>query len=280
VRLDFLGIAREHVYSPGKVDDDRAIIDAVAARLATAHRVAVHSGDEPLPDQSPAPVVFAMCQGPAALDTLQRWEAAGVRVINSSTAIANTHRARMLAAFERQGIAHPPSRLVRTDGSAPLPEWIDAGAWLKRGDVHATQPEDVVRVDGGAAARAALTAMHRRGIATALVQRHVDGEVFKFYAVRESFFACFAPPGGAQRLDEAMRRDMRSLAEAGAAALELEVFGGDCVRDRENSLWLIDLNDWPSYARCRFEAGDAIAAYLQARTAGTGPSSKTGAGPG
>jgi len=66
----------------------------------------------------------------------------------------------------------------------------------------------------------------------------------------------------AQPLADTQERAMRGLAEAAAAALELEVFGGDCVRDRQQNLWLIDLNDWPSYARCRFAAADAIASYL------------------
>src|SRR5262249_8467337 len=230
VSLEFLGIARERVYSPGKVEDDRAILDAVAARLAVAHRVDVISADDRLPSVSPAPIVFAMCQGPAALDTLRGWEASGVRVINSARAIANTHRRRMLAAFERDAIAHPPSQLLDTRAPTALPEWIDGGAWIKRGDVHATEADDVVRVDGAAAARTALAAMQRRGIATALVQRHVAGDVFKFYAVRGSFFACFAP-AAAPPLADAHEPAMRALAEAGAAALDLEVFGGDCVRD-------------------------------------------------
>jgi hypothetical protein len=266
--LDFLGITRERVYSPGKVEVDRAILDAVAARLAATHRVAVHDGDQPLPADAPARLVFAMCQGPAALDMLRRWEAAGVRVINSSAGIANTHRRRMLAAFERDRIAHPSSRLLRTDLSDALPEWIDGGGWLKRGDVHATAPDDVVRVDGGAAARAALTAMRRRGIASALAQQHVAGDVFKFYAVRGAFFAAF-PPENAPALSAAQEAAMRALAEAGAASLELEVFGGDCVRDSQQRLWLIDLNDWPSYAHCRLGASEAIASYVKAQTGST-----------
>jgi hypothetical protein len=264
--LEYLGIARERVYSPGKVDDDRAILDAVAAQLATSHHVAVISADDPLPAVAPAPTVFAMCQGPAALDTLQRWEAAGVRVVNSSAAIANTHRRRMLAAFEGHGIAHPPSRLVRTDAPGALPDWIDAGAWIKRGDVHATEPDDVVRVDSDAAARDALAALQRRGISAALVQRHVDGTVFKFYAVHGRFFACFPPADAESALAPEEERAMCGLAEAGAAALALEVFGGDCVRDRQQALWLIDLNDWPSYARCRVAAAAAIASYVSAQT--------------
>jgi hypothetical protein len=262
--LDFFGITRERVYSPGKVDADRAILDAVAAALAGAHRVDVHDGDRPLPADAPAPVVFAMCQSPSALATLQRWESAGVRVINSSAGIANTHRRRMIDRFAAADIAHPASTLLSTDAPGDLPEWIDSPTWLKRGDVHATDPDDVVRVSGRAAAAAALAAMRRRGIANALAQRHVDGDVFKFYAVRQRFFVAYPPAADAAPLTAGVEAAMRGLAEDGAAALELEVFGGDCVRDSQQRLWLIDLNDWPSYGRCRFAAGEAIAAYLQA----------------
>ncbi len=259
--IDVLGIARERVYSPGKVEDDRAILDAVAAQLAATHRVDVLSADAPLPRTAPAPVVFAMCQGPAALDTLRGWEAAGVRVINSVTGIENAHRRRMLAAFARHGVPHPESALLATGDAAALPAWVDAGAWIKRGDVHATEPDDVVHVPGRTAAAAALAAFARRGIATACVQRHVPGAVVKFYAVRGgAFFAPFPPAG--TTLDAATRAALAGLAEAGAAALELEVFGGDCILERDGSLSLIDLNDWPSYGRCRSAAAEAIAAYI------------------
>jgi len=264
--VDFLGIAREPLYSPGKVEADRAILDAVAERLAAEHRVRVVSAEQPLPAVSAPTVVFAMCQGPAALATLRDWEAAGVRVVNCTAAIANTHRRRMLAAFERHAVAHPPSRLVRTDAPAELPEWIDHGdTWIKRGDVHATEADDVMRIDGPGAAREALTALGRRGVATALVQRHVDGDVFKFYAVRGRFFTAFPPADDSRPLTAAETAAMRALAEAGAAALELEVFGGDCVRGADGELWLVDVNDWPSYARCRSDASAAIAAYLTAQ---------------
>jgi hypothetical protein len=266
--LEFLGIARERIYSPGKVDADRAILDAVAARLAASHHVRVISADRPLPESAPAAVIFAMCQGPAALAALRRWAAAGARVINSPAAIANAQRRRMIAAFERHGIAHPTSRLLRTDAPQELPAWVDSGAWLKRGDVHATHPDDVVRVDRHVDARATLRAMRRRGITWALVQRDAAGDVLKFYAVRGRFFACFAPPA-AQPLPPADEAAVRRLAEAAGAALGLEVFGGDCVIDREKNLSLIDLNDWPSYAACRSGACEAIASYLTAQTRST-----------
>ena len=269
----FLGIAREPVYSPGKVDADRAILEAVAARLGDPPRVRVVSADEPLPEVRSPTLVFVMCQSPAAVATLQGWESAGVRVINSTAAIANTQRHRMLAAFDRHHVAHPPGTLVRTD--APLlPDWTDAGGvWIKRGDVHATEPDDVVRVDHRAAALVALAAMRRRGIERALVQRHAAGDVFKFYAVRRRFFTCFPPTTTTRPLTPVEHTAMRELADAGAAALELEVFGGDCIRGADGRLWLIDLNEWPSFARCRNEAAAAIADYLM-EAAGAGARSK------
>lgn len=259
--IDFLGIARERVYSPGKVADDRAILDAVAERLAARHRVAVVSADDPLPAVAPPTIVFAMCQGPAALATLRAWEAAGVRVINSVAGIENAHRRRMLAAFTRHDVPHPESALLATTAPDALPDWVAAGAWLKRGDVHATEADDVVRVADRAAAAAALAAFARRGIASACVQRHVEGAVIKFYAVRGgTFFAPFPPADAA--LAPRTVAALAALAEAGAAALDLEVFGGDCIVGGDGNLSLIDLNDWPSYGRCRFQAAEAIAAYI------------------
>jgi len=261
---DFLGIARERVYSPGKVEDDRAILDAVATRLAADARVAVISADDPLPADSPAPLVFAMCQGPAALDRLRTWEGAGVRVINSVAGIENAHRRRMLAAFARDAVPHPQSAIVATGDGVALPAWVDEGAWLKRGDVHATEPDDVMRVANRTAARAGLARFAQRGISAACVQRHIEGDVIKFYAVRErGFFAAFGADGAPPRLDVATRDAMQRAAEAAAAALQLEVFGGDCVRDHDGGLWIIDLNDWPSYGRCRFPASEAIASYVR-----------------
>jgi hypothetical protein len=261
---DYLGIARERVYSPGKVDDDRAILDAVAAHIGRAARVAVISADEPLPQHAPAAVVFAMCQGPAALLALRGWEAGGARVINSVAGIENAHRRRMLAAFRQHGVRHPESVIVDTADGAALPAWTDGGAWLKRGDVHATEADDVVRVADRAAADAGLARFAERGIATACVQRHVDGDVIKFYAVRDSdFFACYGADGTPPALDRATTTALRQLAGAAAVALQLEVFGGDCVRDDHGGLWIIDLNDWPSYGRCRFPASEAIASYVR-----------------
>lgn len=262
----FLGILREPVYSPGRVDDDRAILEEVAARLAAHHEVRVISAVGPLPDDPGADVVFTMAQGPAALAVMRQWQARGVRVINTPDAITSCHRHRMIAALTRAGVPQPPSVLVQTRSAQALPEWIGDGAWIKRGDVHATQADDVVYAARAADVSAALANFDRRGITAATIQRHAHGPVIKFYAVRTTFFACFPAPESTFDLSPDAVAAMRALAEHGAVALGLEIFGGDCVQQPTGEPLLIDLNDWPSYGRCRSAAAQAIVRYVATST--------------
>ncbi|HUI27922.1 MAG TPA: hypothetical protein VL403_17705 [Candidatus Kryptonia bacterium] len=262
---EFLGIARERVFSPGKVEADRAILDAVAGELRRrGHRVHVVSADERLPTPSRATTVFTMSQGELALATLRRWEMAGVRVVNSVDAILNCHRHRMIERLASAGVAAPETILLDPARVDAWPPWlVTDGGWIKRGDVHATESDDVVFVRDQAAAILVLARFQSRGIARAVLQRHVAGSVIKFYATRGGFLAWFPAADGALDLSADQARALRRLAQAGARALGLDIYGGDCVADVNGGLQLIDLNDWPSYARCRSAAAGAIAAYLE-----------------
>ena len=151
---------------------------------------------------------------------------------------------------------------VKKSQSAPVfPDWMDGPVWLKRGDVHATEAADVVRIESPEQARAACVEFDRRGIRSALVQVHVEGVVVKFYCVPGRFFEHY-PKVDAPGVVE----PMIALAEKGAAALSLDIFGGDCVYGPNGDLHLIDMNDWPSYGRCRLRAAEAIAAHLEQRS--------------
>jgi glutathione synthase/RimK-type ligase-like ATP-grasp enzyme len=272
---DYFGIVRERIFSPGKIEADTAVLEAVADRLRQlGHVVSVFSADAPKwPDADGATAVFTMCQGSEALQRLSVWRARGVRVVNSPQAILNCQRHRTVTLLKDAGVPFPESLVVQTDSRDCLPEWVSGGAWVKRGDVHATEAGDVVRVDSVNAAGAALPAFHRRGISQVVVQQHGPGTVLKFYAVLGSFFHC-APPSGAVRAPPTVLARMRSLGERAARALGVEIYGGDCVYDAQrDALSLIDLNDWPSYASCRVEAATEIAAYLHARDVASGSSS-------
>ncbi len=262
----FLGIGRERLFSPGRVDDDGAILEQVADRLCRwGHDVLVCSADEDVwPDPATATVVFAMCQGPRALARLQQWQERGLRIVNSPEAIRNCQRERTVAALAGTAVAFPETVLVDTrDNGQRLPAWMARGGWIKRADVHATEPDDVVHVCDAEAARQALRRLDDRGIERAVAQRHVAGVVLKFYAVRGRFFHCVTPTGS--DLSPDLFRRIAVLGQQAADRLGVEVYGGDCVYGVNGALHLIDLNDWPSYAACRAEAASNIAAYLQAQ---------------
>jgi hypothetical protein len=260
----FLGIYRERLFSPGKVEADRAILEAVATVLRRrGHVVTVAHAEEGLRMPKPDTTVFTMSQGERALATLREWERKGIRVINSVDSILNCHRYRMVERFRRAGVAAPETVIVGGEAFHPWPAWLQSdGGWIKRGDVHATEAGDVVFVHDHAGAAAAVAGFRARRIARAVLQRHVPGVVMKFYAVGNKILAWFLAEDN--QLDSHQIRELGQLAQLGARALGLEVYGGDCVITMTGALQLIDLNDWPSYAPCRAGAAENIAAHLEA----------------
>jgi hypothetical protein len=112
----------------------------------------------------------------------------------------------------------------------------------------------------------------KRGIPFIVAQEHVAGDLVKFYGVRSTvavtdsgWFEWFyhrdkgmlGHPFEAQRL--------RQAALGAAAALGLEIFGGDAVIQADGKPMIIDINAWPSYARYRDRAAQAIADHLTER---------------
>ncbi len=264
-----IGIAREPVYSPGKVDADRAILEATATACeARGARVRLLPPDAPFEAFAGAELVFAMCQGPKALRLLRRLDAAGVPLLHVADAIESCHRSRMLPRLAAAGVPRPEARLVETRApEADALAWAaarGAGVWVKRGDVHATEPGDVAHARGRGQIAAALARLAARGVSQAVLEAHVAGRTLKFYGVRGSgFFRCYeaegpeAPPLPA----------CQGLAESAAAALGLEAYGGDLVVDERDRAVVVDVNDWPSFGRCREAAAAAIAERLLARVA-------------
>jgi len=134
----------------------------------------------------------------------------------------------------------------------------------KSGDVHAMTTDDVVFARTPDALTDALADFAARDIERAALQAHVEGIVVKFYGVADGrFFRCYTP--GAE-IPVALPT-LWDAASAGAAALGLDVFGGDLVVGADGRPVIVDLNDWPSFARCRDEAADAIAGYVVDRVA-------------
>ena len=59
--------------------------------------------------------------------------------------------------------------------------------------------------------------------------------------------------------------ELKIQSDKAAEALNVPIYGGDCVISADGTLRIIDFNDWPSFARCREEAGGKIAECIYKR---------------
>jgi hypothetical protein len=145
--------------------------------------------------------------------------------------------------------------------------------WVKRADVHNTQEGDVVYAPDTPAVARALEGLAARAIPRAVIQPHVDGDLIKFYGIGPGGGAHGEPPWFRwfYHKDQQLRghvfdeRALARLVREAAAALGLEIYGGDCIVTASGELVLIDVNAWPSFALFREEAASVIAAYLSMR---------------
>src|SRR5438045_8700943 len=140
-----LGLYREKQYSPGRhQSNDALLLDQIAHRLREREfSVDLLTLEEAASSRSNASMVFSMCQGRSALESLAEWEREGVRIINSPQSALNTHRDRLPALMVAAGVSFPQTQLVGAKEHADLPALgLNGGIWLKRGDVHASVTAD------------------------------------------------------------------------------------------------------------------------------------------
>jgi hypothetical protein len=262
------GVFREAAHSPGRIDDDAAILKRVGEAMAErGFKVELVTSDELI--ERPYANVFVMCERGTVLDRLAAMEKAGSIVVNSPAAIRNTYRHRMVELFARRRVPAPRSWIVAADANKPRP--ADC-AWVKRYDFHATQRDDVMYAASETGWREALRRFAGRGIPFVVAQEHVAGDLIKFYGVK-----CGALPIDANWFQWFYHRDkgmlghafdpprLREAAFGAAAALDLEVFGGDAIIEANGAPTIIDLNAWPSFALYRDRAAEAIADCLMDR---------------
>ena len=262
------GIYREPAHSPGRVDDDRAILESVGAALAArGFDVELVASDAEF-DTNFANI-FVMCECGPILDRLRDAEKTGSIVVNSPDAIRNTYRHRMIELFARHGVCTPASQIIASDANTPQPP---TAVWVKRYDFHATEAHDVMYAASEEGWREALHGFAKRGIPYVVAQAHVPGDLVKFYGVRNAM-----APVDANWFEWFYHRDkamlgysfevsrLRRAAFGAAAALGLEIFGGDAIIQANGEPAIVDVNAWPSYARFRDRAAHAIADLLTAR---------------
>jgi glutathione synthase/RimK-type ligase-like ATP-grasp enzyme len=269
--VELTGILRASEFSPFQhAENDRLILEKTAAclrRMGCRTRLISEGqvGSVPLD----ATAVFSMCQGYRANRILARMAAQGLLVVNSPVAVQRCYRENLYPFLGPGFPLVPRTELVRTDRpEGPGLDMVDAGpVWIKRGDVHATQADDVVLAHDRRQCEEVVAGFWRRGIAMAAVQEHLEGQVVKFYGVRGTSFFRYYTEGDPKICPVAFSQARQGI-ERLARTLGLDVYGGDAVIGADGRILVIDVNDWPSFACFRADAAEAIARRILQRAVG------------
>ena len=273
--ITIAGIMRAGAYSPNHIGNDAAIFNAAADHLRKRGCIVnIYSEEQFIADEVTEPVIVNMCREMKSIHKLQELEQKGALVINSGFGIENCTRERMTRILVGSNIPYPESLIVNTDEgvTATLKKAGFTQCWIKRGDFHAMHKEDVSYVRHPEEAQEVLQEYFLRGIKRAVINRHLVGDLIKFYGVQGTpFFFWFYPfdlghskygheaiNGKSQGL-EFDKEKLRAICQNASEVLDVKVYGVDCIISPEGDIRIIDFNDWPSFAPCRQEAAPHIA---------------------
>jgi glutathione synthase/RimK-type ligase-like ATP-grasp enzyme len=264
-RHRIVGIYREKRFSGSRVEDDAAIL-LVTAEEIRRHGVLVellHARD--LSAKLSPRMAFGMCESARPLNLLEKWERLGYPVFNRPSAVRNCHRWKMLSLLAQTQTPVPTSLITETWARNQQPLDLKKGIWVKRWDVQSTARSDVRLVFDKTSLRRTLREHRRRGVKKVILQEHIRGDPIKFYGIRDTgWFRCFYSKSYRLIGQTAFVEGIRKTAEANAAKLGVDIYGGDAVVT-EDRHYLIDFNSWPSFAPCRQEAANQIACFLVGR---------------
>lgn len=257
-----LGIFREEIFSPNRVEDDAAILALTADALRLrGYRVQLRKPQEVTMTLSPT-MTFAMCEGIQPLKVLEKWSSLGCPVLNSPRAVQNCYRWRMLSLLAGSKIPFPKTLVIQTSDQVNGQFDLHKGVWVKRGDVHSTHQGDVRLIYDRFSMEKALAELRARWIKKAILQEHIIGDLIKFYGIRRRRWFRYYYHKPDQVIGYHFSpEEIRKTGELTAAKLGLDIYGGDIVVTDEGH-YLIDINSWPSFAICREEAAEQIALFL------------------
>lgn len=273
--IKIAGIMRAGAYSPNHIGNDAAIFNIVADQLRKRGcEVSIYSEEQFIAGEVKEKIIVNMCREQQSIAKLQQLEDEGCLVINSGYGIENCTRERMTRILIGSDIPYPESLMVNTNEGV-----IDAmnrlgmdRVWIKRGDFHAMHKEDVSFVRHADEAQEVLQEYFLRGIKRAVINRHLEGDLIKFYGVADTdFFYWFYPfeaghskygheaINGAARGIKFSEDTLKDICARACQELDVKIYGGDCIISSEGEIRIIDFNDWPSFAPCREQAGPYIA---------------------
>ena len=264
-----LGVYREACFSNRAVEADQAIIDRALDHVAQispdVEIIRVHPDTEKLSRKhQDVDLVLSMAQSEEALNFLAKLEGGGVRVKNTTHSIRNCYRVELSKLLIQKTDLSPKSCVVQNlDDIERCKKILTNGAWIKRGDFHALDDDDVQFCNSCDKLEDIFESFQKRGVDTIILQEHVEGQIYKFYGVLDRYFSLrymghtTKDRYNLETKENTLQVDPLELEEVAfecAAMMDLSFFGGDFIITDDGRFYLVDVNDWPSFRTCRDEA--------------------------
>lgn len=257
----FGGIKRKVHYSPNHSKNDSLVLYKTADELEKLGAdYILYSEDEILTSSIETNLFFSMARSTDAIIKLAEFEKEGAIIVNSTKSVLNTHRVNMIRELYRNNIPLPKSAVVKTDSNMQfkISSIGENKVWVKRGDVHAIHREDVTLVYSNEELNFVLNEFSLRGVRSAIIQQHLEGDVVKFYSVKDTDFFYWYHVEKQHKYNFNLKY-LKYLASRSSEILDLQIYGGDAVIGKDGAITIIDINDWPSFAPVRDEASKYIA---------------------
>ncbi len=269
---------RAGAFSPNHIGNDAAIFNIVAEQLRKRGcEMKIYSEEQFASTHAGENIILNMCRERRSIELLQKLEDDGALVINSGYGIENCTRERMTRILLGSNIPYPESLIVDTDEA--IRDRLAAAhmeqCWIKRGEAHSMHKEDVSYCRHPEEAQEVLQEYFLRGIKRAVINRHLEGDLVKFYGLADgSYFFWFYPfssghmkygleaINGKQAEIPFDAEQLEATCNKAAEVLDVKIYGGDCIIAPDGSFSIIDFNDWPSFAPCRNEAAPYIARHI------------------
>jgi glutathione synthase/RimK-type ligase-like ATP-grasp enzyme len=270
--MKIAAIARSPEDSPNMCDKDTRLLMCIAEKLTQrGHSVVFPDEQGNVPEGCHA--LYHMSRTAATLEKISQCEAAGTIVVNSVEGVNNCSRRLFTEILRREGIAQPQYRIVNTDDTTAPPPHLPA--WLKMGNGWSSHPDDVCHITSTDEYTKALQSMNERGVSEAICCEHIEGDIIKFYGISgRGFFRWHYPNpattkfglekhNGSTQNHPFNEEQLRSIAFEAAHAIGIEIFGGDCIVTADGQIYIIDINDFPSFSAYCEEAAEEIAMLIE-----------------
>ncbi len=267
--MNIATIARNPLNSPQMQGNDAAILVAIEKELS-AMGANVKRFDEKEEIEEKYSTIVQMSRTPLTLQRLCSYEEEGRLVVNSPKAVNNCSRIKFISLLEERNIPQPQYSVI--ESIAQL-QGATYPAWIKRAEGWTSRKEDVAYVTTPQEAEEAFGTIIATGCPTAILCNHITGDIVKFYGVEGGFFRYHYPDTentkfGLEKINGTPRKYpfngaiLQKTAFAAAEAVGLSIFGGDAIITEKGEIYIIDLNDFPSFAAVRNEAAKAIAQLI------------------